>query len=274
LPTIIDADTGFGEPMNAARTVVEFEALGLAGCHIEDQLAPKRCGHVGHKTLVPTDAMVARIKAAADARRDPNFLLIARTDARAAEGLGGAIARARAYADAGADVIFPEALESAREFEAFRSATDSPLLANMTEFGKSPLLDARELEDLGYDIVIYPVTGWRLAMKAVEEGFATLHDEGSQRSLLPAMQTRARLYELAVSPGYRDRTSRPDVHIETSAARAGRHAGSRCGARRARRRAHASARSHSCYSSCSAEPDADGAGHRRVRLPIGTRECR
>jgi methylisocitrate lyase len=196
LPTIIDADTGFGEPINAARTVRELEHLGLAGCHLEDQESPKRCGHLSGKTLVTTDAMCRKIRAAASARRDPNFLLIARTDARAEEGVEGAVRRAHAYLEAGADVIFPEALRDAREFEAFRAQVEAPLLANMTEFGQSPLLDLSELHDLGYDIVIYPVTSLRLAMKAVEDGLARLRDEGSQRSLLGAMQTRSRLYEL------------------------------------------------------------------------------
>ncbi|MDP6804110.1 MAG: methylisocitrate lyase [Rhodospirillales bacterium] len=196
LPAIIDADTGFGEPMNAARSVAEFEELGLAGCHIEDQVSPKRCGHLDGKQLVATVEMTRKLKAAVDARHDPNFAVIARTDARAVEGLDAAIERARAYADAGADVIFPEALEDAGEFETVRKAVDAPLLANMTEFGKSPLLDRRTLENLGYNLVIYPVTALRLAMKAVEDGLGVLGGEGTQASIVDRMQHRKRLYEL------------------------------------------------------------------------------
>ncbi len=145
LPAIIDIDTGFGEPMSAARTVQELEELGLAGCHLEDQENPKRCGHLDNKAVLPLDEMVRKIRAAADAKRDPNFLLMARTDARASEGMAAAIDRAKAYVDAGADAIFPEAMQGAAEFEEFRKAVDVPMLANMTEFGKSPLLSAGEL---------------------------------------------------------------------------------------------------------------------------------
>ncbi len=196
LPALVDADTGFGEPMNVARTVQELEDRGLAGCHLEDQENPKRCGHLEHKTVVPTQVMTRRIQAAAGARRDENFLLVARTDARAVEGLGAAVRRAAAYLDAGADAIFPEALETADEFAAFRDAVDAPLLANMTEFGRSPLLDAAHLQRLGYQMVIYPVTTLRLAMGAVEAGLERLRDEGTQASLVAGMQTRARLYEV------------------------------------------------------------------------------
>ncbi|MFD8022160.1 methylisocitrate lyase [Streptomyces lavendulae] len=196
LPALVDADTGFGEPLNAARTVQLMEDAGLAGLHLEDQVNPKRCGHLDGKALVPLDAMVRRVRAAVDARRDPDFLLMARTDARSVEGLEAAIDRAKAYVDAGADAVFPEALGSEAEFEAFRKAVDVPLLANMTEFGKGPLLSARALEDLGYNLVIYPVTLFRLAMGAVEEGLRTIAREGTQESLLPRMQTRSRLYEV------------------------------------------------------------------------------
>ena len=196
LPAIIDADTGFGEPMSAARTIQEVEELGLCGCHLEDQLNPKRCGHLDHKSLVPTADMVKKLRAATAARRDANFVIIARTDARESEGLAGAIERAKAYADAGADMIFPEALHDESEFEQFRKAVAVPLLANMTEFGKSKLLTARQLADLGVNLVIYPVTLLRLAMKAVEQGLAVLKSEGTQASLLDEMQTRAELYEL------------------------------------------------------------------------------
>ncbi|MEU5445119.1 methylisocitrate lyase [Streptomyces griseofuscus] len=201
LPVLIDADTGFGEPMNAARTVQLMEDAGLAGLHLEDQVNPKRCGHLDGKSVVARGEMTRRIRAAVDARRDPDFLLMARTDARAIEGLDAAVDRAKAYVDAGADAIFPEALVDEREFEALRAAVEVPLLANMTEFGKSRLLDARALEDLGYDIALYPVTLLRLAMGAVEDGLRTLAAEGTQESLLPRMQTRSRLYELL---GYAD----------------------------------------------------------------------
>ena len=196
LPAIIDADTGFGEPMNAARTVQELEEIGLCGCHFEDQQNPKRCGHLDGKSLVPAAEMVKKIRAAVAARRDANFVIIARTDARAVEGLDGAINRANAYVDAGADMIFPEALADAGEFEKFRKAIKAPLLANMTEFGKSQLLTIKQLTDVGVNVVIYPVTSLRLAMKAVEDGLAVLKREGSQESLLKEMQTRAELYEL------------------------------------------------------------------------------
>ncbi|MFD4246004.1 methylisocitrate lyase [Streptomyces sp. NPDC058525] len=196
LPALVDADTGFGEPLNAARTVQLMEDAGLAGLHLEDQVNPKRCGHLDGKTLVPREAMVRRVRAAVEARTDDGFLLMARTDARAVEGLGAAIDRAKAYVDAGADAVFPEALAGEAEFDAFRKAVDVPLLANMTEFGKGPLLSARTLEDLGYNIVIYPVTLFRLAMGAVEDGLRTLAAEGTQEALLPRMQTRSRLYEL------------------------------------------------------------------------------
>ena len=196
LPAIIDIDTGFGEPMNVARTIQEMEELGLCGCHLEDQVNPKRCGHLDNKALVSTDAMVKKIKAAAAARRDSNFVLIARTDARAVEGLQPAIARAKAYVNAGADMIFPEALQDEAEFREFRDAMPVPLLANMTEFGKSRLLNYKTLQALGYNIVIYPVTTLRLAMQAVEEGLAEILAKGTQEDLLPKMQHRKRLYEI------------------------------------------------------------------------------
>jgi methylisocitrate lyase len=201
LPVLADADTGFGEPLNAARTVAELDDLGLAGCHLEDQVSPKRCGHLDGKEVVPAADMVRRIQAAVAARRDPGFLVVARSDARAVEGLDALLDRARAYVDAGAEMLFPEALADEREFEAVRRAVDVPLLANMTEFGKSKLLDARTLADLGVNLVIYPVTGLRLAMGAVEDGLRRLRDDGTQAGLVDRMQTRARLYELL---GYAD----------------------------------------------------------------------
>ncbi|WP_411128009.1 methylisocitrate lyase [Streptomyces sp. x-19] len=204
LPVLIDADTGFGEPLNAARTVQLMEDAGLAGLHLEDQVNPKRCGHLDGKTVVAREEMARRIRAAVDARRDPDFVLMARTDARSAEGLDAAIERAKAYVGAGADAIFPEALADESEYEAFRTAIDVPLLANLTEFGKTPLLDTSTLENLGYNIALYPVTLLRLAMGAAEDGLRTLAAEGTQESLLPRMQTRSRLYELL---GYADYTA-------------------------------------------------------------------
>jgi methylisocitrate lyase len=196
LPALIDADTGFGEALNVARTIQTLEDSGLCGCHLEDQVNPKRCGHLDHKSLVATQTMVEKIRAAVAARRDRNFVIMARTDARASEGPDGAIARARAYVDAGADAIFPEALADEGEFEKFHKAVKVPLLANMTEFGKTRLLTAKQLADLGINLVIYPVTTLRLAMKAIERGLAAISEEGSQASLLKEMQTRAQLYEL------------------------------------------------------------------------------
>ena len=196
LPTIIDIDTGFGEPMSAARTVRLMEEAGLSGCHIEDQRMPKRCGHLDGKELVPVESMIQKIGAAAGSRLDKNFCLIARSDARAVEGLTPAIERMKAYVDAGADMIFPEALNSEKEFEAVRAAIDVPLLANMTEFGKSRLLNKRELEDLGYNIVIYPVTTLRLAMGEVERGLEVISENGDQNTILDRMQHRKKLYDL------------------------------------------------------------------------------
>ncbi len=196
LPTIVDIDTGFGEPTNVARTVRQIEDAGLCGCHLEDQTMPKRCGHLDSKQLVDADEMARKIRAAVDARRDKNFLIIARTDARGVEGLDAALDRARRYVDAGAEMLFPEALVDEREFEAFRSAVDVPLLANMTEFGKSPLLSTKQLEQLGFNLVIYPVTALRLAMQAVEKGLRTVAGQGGQASIVGQMQTRKRLYEL------------------------------------------------------------------------------
>lgn len=196
LPTLIDADTGFGEPMSAARTVTVLEDSGVAGLHLEDQVNPKRCGHLDGKAVVPTSEMVKRLRAAVSARRDPNFVICARTDAAGIEGVSAAIERARAYADAGADLIFTEALSTPAEFERFRNAVDTPLLANMTEFGKSELLTATQLSDIGYNVVIYPVTTLRLAMFAVEAGLREIDSAGTQSGLLDQMQHRSRLYEL------------------------------------------------------------------------------
>ena len=197
LPTIIDIDTGFGEAINVARTILELEGRGLAGAHIEDQVNPKRCGHLDDKGIVALEEMATKIRAAVAARRDPNFLIIARTDSRAVEGMAAAVTRGRAYHAAGADMVFPEAMADRDEFAHFRAEVPGPmLLANMTEFGKSELLDARVLEDCGYDIVLYPVTAQRLAMGAVEEGLRSIVERGTQAHLLNAMQPRSRLYEL------------------------------------------------------------------------------
>jgi methylisocitrate lyase len=196
LPTIIDIDTGFGETMSVARTIQEMTEMGLAGCHLEDQINPKRCGHLDGKGLVDSTEMIKKIKAAEKGKTDSNFLIIARTDSRASEGLEKSIARAKSYVDAGAEMIFPEALQDEKEFEAFRKAISVPLLANMTEFGKSKLLNAQQLENLGYNVVIYPVTMMRIAMKAVENALDQILVEGSQEKLVPEMQTRKELYEL------------------------------------------------------------------------------
>ncbi len=196
LPVIMDIDTGFGEPMMVARTIKELIYLGIAGCHLEDQVNPKRCGHLDNKELVSGPDMVKKIKAAAEAKTDPDFLLIARTDAKGSEGIDKAIDRAKAYVDAGADMIFPEALQDEKEFETFRKAISAPLLANMTEFGKSQLLTRQQLENIGYNLVIYPVTTQRWAMKAVEDGLDSLRATGTQANTLNQMQTRTRLYEV------------------------------------------------------------------------------
>jgi len=211
IPAIVDADTGFGGAENVARTVRELEAAGLAGCHIEDQEFPKRCGHLAGKSVVDREEMVGRLQAAVAARRDPDFLVIARTDARAVEGLDQAIKRANEYAAAGVDAIFPEALQTREEFAEFAKQVDLPLLANMTEFGKSPLLSFQELSELGYRMVIFPQSAFRMTMKATEEFFRALKKAGTQTAWLDKMQTRQELYDLlgydpaAESwPGFRD----------------------------------------------------------------------
>jgi len=196
LPALVDADTGFGEPMNVARTVQTLEDAGVAGLHIEDQVNPKRCGHLDGKEVVDDATAVRRIRSAVDGRRDPNLLIIARTDARAVRGLDAAIDRARRLVDAGADAIFPEALTTLSEFAAVRAAIDVPILDNMTEFGKSELFSTSQLAEVGVNIVIYPVSLLRIAMGAAERGLDALAAEGSLRSEVAQMQHRARLYEL------------------------------------------------------------------------------
>jgi methylisocitrate lyase len=196
LPVLVDADTGFGEPLNVARTVQMLEDAGVAGLHIEDQVNPKRCGHLDGKAVVDESTSVRRIAAAVDARRDPDLLVMARTDIRALEGLQAAIDRAKRLVDAGADAIFPEAMRDLSEFEAVRAAVDVPVLANMTEFGKSELFTTQQLADVGVNIVIYPVSLLRIAMGAAMRALDGLKAEGSLRSEVPGMQTRAELYEL------------------------------------------------------------------------------
>ena len=204
LPALVDADTGFGEPMNVARTVQELEDAGVAGLHIEDQVNPKRCGHLDGKAVVDSDTAIKRIRAAADARRDPNLLIMARTDIRAIDGLPAAIDRAKQLVDAGADAIFPEAMKDLGEFEAMRAAVDVPLLANMTEFGKSELFSNEQLANVGINLVIYPVSLLRLAMGAAERGLDDLVASGSLAAQVEHMQTRARLYELLDYEAYNE----------------------------------------------------------------------
>jgi methylisocitrate lyase len=208
LPLICDADTGFGEALNIERTVRLFEQADAAGIHLEDQQMPKRCGHLSGKSLVEPEVMAAKIRAAVAARRDPAFVIIARTDARGVDGFDAAVHRAKLYLDAGADAIFPEALETADEFAAFAKAVRAPLLANMTEFGRGPLFDAATLGGLGYKIILFPLTAFRVAMKAAEETLRDLLANGHQRNSLPEMQTRAELYDLLGYTGYeaRDRS--------------------------------------------------------------------
>jgi methylisocitrate lyase len=202
LPTLVDADTGFGEPMNVARTVQTLEDAGVSGLHIEDQVNPKRCGHLDGKAVVDTETALKRIRAAADARRDPNLLIMARTDIRAVDGLDAAMDRAKQLVDAGADAIFPEAMKDLSEFEAMRTAVDVPILANMTEFGKSELFTTTQLSNIGVNIVIYPVTLLRSAMGAAERTLDAINANGTQQSVVGEMQTRARLYELLDYEGY------------------------------------------------------------------------
>ena len=196
IPAIVDADTGFGGPENVARTIRELEGAGLAGCHIEDQEFPKRCGHLAGKSIVDFEEMVGKIKAAVASRRDPDFMIIARTDARAVEGFDGAVKRAGEYLAAGADAIFPEALQTAEEFRDFAKEIDRPLLANMTEFGKSPMLTFQQLAEFGYRMVIFPQSAFRVSMKASEGFLAALKKAGTQSDWLDKMQTRQELYDL------------------------------------------------------------------------------
>ena len=196
IPAIVDADTGFGGSENVARTIHELEAAGLAGCHIEDQEFPKRCGHLAGKSLIDVEEMTERINAAVAARRDPDFMIIARTDARAVEDFDRTVNRAQRYIEAGADAIFPEALQSEEEFRDFASEIDVPLLANMTEFGKSPLLSFQDLAKFGYRMVIFPQSAFRVSMKASEKFLQALKVSGTQKEWMNEMQTREELYKL------------------------------------------------------------------------------
>jgi len=202
LPVLSDADTGFGEVLNVARTVLEMERAGLAGIHLEDQESPKRCGHLDGKTLISPEDMARKVSVAVASKRNSNFLIVARTDARGVEGLDAAIARARRYVDAGADAVFPEGLASEAEFEAFRSALSVPLLANMTEFGKTPLIPVSRFRELGYQMVIFPMTAFRLMLRALDDGYAALLREGTQANLISQMRTRQELYDLIDYPRY------------------------------------------------------------------------
>ena len=193
LPSIVDADTGF---LDCKNTIETFENSGLAGCHIEDQIAEKRCGHLENKELISTNEMVKKIKESVKVRKDENFSIIVRPAANLVEGLEKTIERIKAYEAAGADIIFPESMKNEKEFEKVRKNSKVYLLANMTEFGKSKLLTTKELENLGYNIVIYPVTTQRLAMRSVEDGLRSIFKDGHQNNIIDKMQTRKRLYEL------------------------------------------------------------------------------
>ena len=199
VPLIVDADTGFGEALNVARTVRELRRAGAAAMHIEDQVLPKKCGHLEGKELVDTDEMVKKLVTAKE-EAGKGLMIIARTDARAVEGMDGALERARSYSRAGVDMIFPEALESREEFAEFRKKVSLPMLANMTEFGKTPYISAKEFEEMGYSVVIFPVTAFRAMMKTVKEALRTLKREGTQERMIGSLMTRTEFYDLI---GYR-----------------------------------------------------------------------
>ncbi len=205
LPLLCDADTGFGEALNVERTVKLFEAAGVAGIHLEDQQMPKRCGHLSGKTLIESEQMAAKIRAAVAAKRDADFVIIARTDARSVHGFDDAVGRARLCLEAGADAIFPEALETAEEFARFAKLVPCPLLANMTEFGRSPNLSVQQLGDLGYKMILFPLTAFRVAMRAAEETLQDLFRNGTQSASISKMMTRAELYDLLGYTGYEER---------------------------------------------------------------------
>ncbi len=208
IPVISDADTGFGETMNVSRTVIEMERAGLAGIHLEDQVSPKRCGHLDGKGVITAEEMSMKILAAVESKKDPSFMIVARTDARGVEGLDAAIERARRYEAFGADAIFPEGLTTEDEFEAFRKALKVPLLANMTEFGKTPLIPLSQFKSLGYNLVIFPMTAFRVMLKAISETYEELLETGTQAGLLDKMRTRAELYDLIEYEAYSARDRR------------------------------------------------------------------
>jgi methylisocitrate lyase len=212
IPVIVDADTGFGDTANVERTIAELERAGAAAIQLEDQQLPKRCGHLSGKSLVEPTTMCAKLRAAVAAKSDPDLVIIARTDARGVTGIADAIERAKQYLAAGADWIFPEALESKGEFEQFARAIEAPLVANMTEFGKSPLLTLEELADLGYSAVLYPVTLLRVALKASEAALNLMAADGTQQDILDLMQTREELYDLL---DYRFFEERDRAHLGT-----------------------------------------------------------
>ena len=193
LPTIVDIDTGF---KSCKKTIETFENFGITAVHIEDQIEQKRCGHLENKELIPKEEMIKKIKECVNSKKDKNFKIVARSDAKGVEGIDKMIDRCKAYVDAGAEIVFPEALHDEKEFEVVRKSLNCYLLANMTEFGKSKLLNFKELENLGYNIVIYPVTTQRLAMKSVEDGLRDIFNNGHQNNIIDKMQTRKRLYEL------------------------------------------------------------------------------
>lgn len=216
VPIISDADTGFGETANVARTVIELEAAGLAGIHIEDQVSPKRCGHLDGKAVISSDDMAMKVRAAVESKRNSDFLIVARTDARGVEGVEAAIERAKRYVGAGADAVFPEGLESEAEFEAFRKALDVPLLANMTEFGKTPIIPVSRFRELGYNLVIFPMTAFRVMLKAISEAYAELLEAGTQADMLDRMRTRKELYEAIEYDAYTARDRRWSEEAESS----------------------------------------------------------
>ena len=205
IPVVVDADTGFGDTANVERTVAQLERAGAAAIQLEDQELPKRCGHLSGKSLVTVDAMCAKLRAASAARADADTVILARTDARGVDGFGAAVERAKKYIEAGADWIFPEALADRDEFQTFAKVINVPLVANMTEFGKSPLLDFDELAEMGYRVVLYPVTLQRVAMKAIESTLSLLASDGTQRELLDLMQTRQELYDLVEYDSFEER---------------------------------------------------------------------
>ena len=204
LPLIVDVDTGFGEVLNVERTVKEIERAGASAIHIEDQVLPKKCGHLEGKKLVEVEEMVEKIQAASKSKKNKDFIVIARTDARSVDGIDSAIERAKLYQRAGADGIFPEALESEQEFKEFAKKVKGILLANMTEFGKSPLLSAKELEKLGYRIVIFPLTAFRGALKKIDEVYSDLSKKGTQREFISNMMSRKEYYDLINYSSYED----------------------------------------------------------------------